>query len=377
MTKSTPTAHVLRTLTGLVAAVALVGCSADAGIESTEAGYFHLARGSQLVAAAGFEVPREFAGLVAPRQSTELAFERAGELAEIRVDEGDTVAAGQVLAELDTRLLQSQKDDLLAQRLDLEAQLELNAANRQRADELLTRGFTADQRIDELETERRSLSARLDRLAAELDANSTRLEQSRLVAPFAGAISRRLADRGAVVSPGTPILTVLEDLGMEARVGVPVRMLDQIEVGKEYPVRIRGQRIPATVLAVGSDVTRATLTVPVRLALPEGHGTVAGDQAYLVVGEAIEEQGFWVPMEALTDGMRGLWNVYVMVPGSGTPSEPLYTLESRDVRVMWADEQRAFVRGAIAAGELLVDGGLHRLVPGQRVRLDTTAEQGG
>jgi hypothetical protein len=79
-----------------------------------------------------------------------------------------------------------------------------------------------------------------------------------------------------------------------------------------------------------------------------------------------------VPLSALTDGLRGLWNIYPLQP----QAEPgLYKLQSRDVQVLHATATDAFVTGALADGERVLSTGLQRLVPGQIVKLaaDTVA----
>ena len=353
----------------LVAAAALVvaACGGDASaVADTETPYRHQVSALTLAAEHGYVIPREFAGLVAPRQNSVLAFEQSGEIDMLAVDEGDPVTAGQLLATLDTRLLRAERDSLSARVRDLEARLDLNAANRRRFDELKTRGFAADQDIDELDADRRSLEAQLAGVQAELQANRTRVDQSQLVAPFDGAVARRLRDEGTVVAAGTAVFEILESAGMEVRAGVPVRLIEELAVGDRARLRVDGREVQGTVLAIGTDVTRATLTVPVRIGLPETLSAVAGDQAWLVIDEPVSDSGFWVPMTALTGGIRGLWNVYVVA----SAEDGGWTIEARDVRVAWADDERAFVRGAVADGERVVAAGLHRLVPGQRVRVE-------
>jgi RND family efflux transporter MFP subunit len=379
MKKSTKTSIRLLAAVATIALVPLFGtvaCSAEGSIDDDGGDYHHLAVGQVLTRQPGYEIFRDFAGLVASRQVSSLAFEQAGELAHILVDEGDRVVAGQLLAELDTRLLQAQRDDLAARRQEIEAQLTLNQLNRQRVENLRGKGFAADQQIDELEAERKSLNAQMSQIAAELAANTTRLDQSVLVAPFDGAISQRLADTGVVVAAGKPLLTVLESRGMEARVGVPVRLLGDLSVGDPVEIRVAGRPVEGRIIALGNDVTRATLTVPIRVALPNDGLWLDGDQAYLRLPELVSESGYWVPMAALTDGMRGLWNVYVMDPLPATQAgKSLYVLKSRDVRVLWADQEKAFINGALATGEWVVAGGLQRLVPGQQVRRSATADR--
>lgn len=335
--------------------------------------YLHRVAALALERAVEFEIEREFAGLVTAAQSTELGFELTGQVETLLVDEGDAVTRGQVLAVQDTRLLEAERDDLNARRQDLEARLELNRLNTRRAAELKEKGFTATQRLDELEAERRSLEAGLDQLAAALSGNRTRIDKATIKAPYAATIARRFVDQGAVVAGGTPVFRLLESAQLEARVGVPVRLLDNLGIGDELPLRVGDAEHFATVIGIGRDVTRATLTVPVRVALGPSVDAVAGDQAYLRLTETVAEAGYWVPLEALTDGLRGLWNVYVLRP-QDRPDH--HRLEARDVRVLHATANEAFIDGALADGERIVATGLQRLVPGQRVRTDDTLVAG-
>ncbi len=356
-------------LAGLIAPALLAGvagCSRpDAAPANQE--YLHRVAALKLERASEFEVEREFAGLVVAAQSTDIGFELPGQVEQLLVDEGDVVARGQALAVQDSRLLTSERNDLSARRGDLEARLKLNRLNTERARELKEKGFTATQRLDELEAERRSLEAGLDQLDAALASNRTRLDKATIKAPYAATIARRFVDQGAVVAGGTPVFRLLESAQLEARVGVPVRLLGSLRLGEELPLRVGEDEQLATVIGISRDVTRATLTVPVRLALSATVDAVAGDQAYLRLVETVDQAGYWVPLEALTDGLRGLWNVYVLRPLEDRGGE---VLEARDVRVLHATAAEAFIDGALTDGERIVATGLHRLVPGQRVRTD-------
>ena len=346
------------------------GCDAESGEQAVIEDYHHLVRAAEVVAAAEFQVEREFAGLVVPRQTTDIGFEQAGQIARILVDDGAKVLAGQLLAELDVQLLDAERDELHARRAEVESRAVLNQANMRRALELQQKGFAAEQRIDELIAEEGTLAANLAQLGATLNANHTRLNKSRLVAPFAGSISRRFIDEGAVLAAGTPVFRMLEDASLEARVGVPVRLLAGLKLGQSVKVSVAGETVTGKVLAIGSDVTRTTLTVPARIGLPPGSQVVSGAQAYLALDERVQESGFWLPLTALTEGIRGLWNVYVLLPET---DGALHRIEIRDVQISYANQHNAFVSGALADGERVVASGLQRLVPGQIVRVETDA----
>ncbi|MEM6576819.1 MAG: efflux RND transporter periplasmic adaptor subunit, partial [Pseudomonadota bacterium] len=264
--------------------------------------------------------------------------------------------------------------ELSAQLEEIVANIELNRLNNKRIVELESKGFASKQRADELATEYDTLKARQAQVEAALTTNQTRIDKSELRAPFDSTVSARFVDAGAVVNAGTPVLRLLESGQAEARVGVPVRMLDSLSVGQDVSLSVAGQATTGQVIALGQNVTRSTLTVPVRVVLAPDAPAVFGDQAYLQLDETIVADGFWVPLEAITEGMRGLWNVYAARPEADGSA---YVIESRDVRVLFAETRRAFVSGALAGDELIIQSGLHRLVPGQRVvRAEATSQLG-
>jgi hypothetical protein len=126
------------------------------------------------------------------------------------------------------------------------------------------------------------------------------------------------------------------------------------------------------VLSIGSEVDVNTRTVPVRIALPADAGVVDGALIDLLLQEQIKHSGFWLPATSVTDGLRGLWNVYTL---QATETPDLYRIETRDVQIDHADSNRVFVSGALNDGEAVIKAGLQRLVPGQIVRYEQAVAQ--
>jgi multidrug efflux pump subunit AcrA (membrane-fusion protein) len=89
-------------------------------------------------------------------------------------------------------------------------------------------------------------------------------------------------------------------------------------------------------------------------------GAIAsGAVVRLTMKRDIDEPGFWVPVKSLSTASRGLWTIYVAEPaGSG------WTVATRPVEMVHTDGDRAFVRGAVEAGERVITDGLQRIVPG-------------
>jgi membrane fusion protein, multidrug efflux system len=325
--------------------------------------YFHRVAAMTMQEQQQYAVARRFSGRISAQQHTDMGFELAGKLADVMVDQGEQVKAGQVLATLDTELLRIERRELDAQLAESRARLKLTEANLKRQRSLRQSGFTSEQRLDELQAEREALLANIARLDAAVASVTSRIGKSTLVAPFEGVISHRFTDQGAVVSAGLAVVRVQQVGIMEVHIGVPVRLLSSLRTGEQKPVEINGVSYMARLLAIGADVHPLSRTVNVRLALPDDALAVNGDLAYLQLEEHVQESGFWIPAAAITDGMRGLWSVYILTAEDGGR----FRLQARDVQVLHATADKVYVQGALSDGESIAAAGLHRLVPGQQV----------
>jgi hypothetical protein len=92
----------------------------------------------------------------------------------------------------------------------------------------------------------------------------------------------------------------------------------------------------------------------------------------LELEETVETDGFWLPSTALTQAERGLWSAFVGEEersSDGSPQTGLFRVARRDLEVLHTESDRVLVRGTLHAGEPVITGGTHRVVPGQVVRL--------
>ena len=366
-----------------------------------------------------YELERTYSGELVARRSSALGFERAGTVVELRVEEGDRVAAGQLLAVLDARSLDSQRQELLAQRAqaqaqaqelqagprpeaiaaaraavaDLQQQLELAERKTERREYLYTEGAIAREDLDQETYNARALRGRLGQAQSQLDellagtrreqiaAQQARVQQleaaiqsldveldkSILRAPFAGRVSQRAVDEGVVVSPGTPVVHLLEQGSLEARIGVPSLVADRLPLGSEQRVQVGERTYVARVTALLPELEANSRTVTAVLALPAEADQRAGETAQLRFRETEAAEGFWLPAAALVPGDRGLWSVYVL--GTPGPVADTYTVARRDVDILHTEGDRLLVRGTLQAGERAIASGTHRLVAGQVVQV--------
>lgn len=354
--------HLLNKFGVLIAVLLIAGCEAN-GEESGDVIYQSVAA-VRVYERSEFAVTREFTGVVVPARSTDIAFEFGGTVEFMLAAEGDRFEEGDLLAQLDTALLEIERRQLQAQLNEARANLRLALANLKRQKSLESDGFASQQRRDELEAARDATKASIAQLLAALDGNEVRLQKAHLYAPFSGVVGERYLEEGASASAGRPVLRALETERMEAHVGVPRSLAGNMKVGQLVSVRVGEAVIEAEVLAVGAELKARSHTATVRIQLPEQQ-FMAGSLVGLELVDSISATGFTVPQSALTASLRGLWRVYVLAPAG----DGLHKVEARDLQLRYSGESVSFVEGGLSDGELVVTQGVHKIVPGQLVRL--------
>lgn len=317
-------------------------------------------------------VTRSFQGQVEPAQTVSLAFQQPGEIETLVVDEGDHVQAGQVIATLDTRILDAERARLEASRRAVLAQVELAELINGRQAELRERGFASQQQLDSARLSLADLEARI----AEIDAGLTRVDvqmsQTQLVAPFDGVIASRFADEGTVASVGQAVVEVLQDSAPIFRVGIDPALADEA-VLQTATITLGGQTYDATFDGFRPDLDRQTRT---RTALFE---LQTDDPVYLQAGTitlapTLQADGYLVPLTALQDGVRGLWTVLALTPDE---QDDTFTVGMEAMVVLHLESGSAYVAGTLSGETLIIADGAHRFVPGERVRvLDDPAGEG-
>ena len=303
-----------------------------------------------------YSVERRFIGQVEARETVSISFELGGRLVELSVAEGTKVEKGEPIARLDTSLLEADRARQIARRDAVRSQLEFAQSQFERANALKTDGFASVEVLDNARSARDALAAQLVEVDAGLDAIEINLEKSVLVAPFSGQIGAQFVDSGSTLGAGQAVVTLVDTVNAEVRVGLP---LDVAETElHSASVEVAEQLYPAPLLSIRPDIDPTTRTRTAIFALESVQTPVFGQTATLRLETTVEEEGVWVPIDALQEGAGGAWTVLVVDDGVIKPST---------VEILHAKEAEAYVRGTFADGALMVHSGAHRVVPGQTV----------
>lgn len=161
-------------------------------------------------------------------------------LAEVRVNVGDVVKRGQVLATFAPDMLQADVAQNRAVVAEAEAALAEATANARRARELQSSGALSDQQISQYETAERTAKARLDAQRAQANVQQLRLRQTEVLAPDNGVISARSATVGAVLPAGQELFRMIRQGRLEWRADVAAADLARLKPGMAASVTPSG-----------------------------------------------------------------------------------------------------------------------------------------
>lgn len=185
-------------------------------------------------------------GSVAAWQEMSLGVELTGiRVAEVLVEVGDRVRAGQPLLRLDARTLQVQARQADASVAQARASLQLARANSERGTTLVKQGLISSSNADELQATLTSAEAQVATAEADRDAARLSLGFATLTAPDAGVISARAVQPGQIVSSGTDLLRLIRQGRLEWRAELTETDLTRVKIGT--PVELAGPGGPTIV----------------------------------------------------------------------------------------------------------------------------------
>ncbi len=276
----------------------------------------------------------------------------SGLVTELLAEEGDRVGAGEGLlriedAEYRYRLQQA------------EAEAVKQRARFERLEKMLSNELVAAEEFE---------SARSDLLAAESSRELAALElaRTRVEAPFAGRVTRRMADSGQMVSSGQELFTLADLSRLLARVHVPSKEFRNLRV--DQPVELvldsNGEHMQGRIELVSPVIDATSGTIKVTVAVtdypPE---TRPGDFAEVRIVTDRHEDVVLVPKAAVFSD-RGERIAFVAYADS--------TADRRLVEIGYQNDERIEILGGIESGELVVVQGQRSLEQGQPLRIHTT-----
>jgi membrane fusion protein, multidrug efflux system len=305
-----------------------------------------------------------FTGQIRAKDQVNLAFRLDGRMIERHAGVGDVIAAGQVVASLDSQNEQNALRSAEASLAAAQAALTQTRLAFGRQQELLKNGWTPRARFDDAQEALRTAEAQVESAEAQVRIARDRLGYTILRADSAGAVTATGADAGEVVKAGQMIVQLAGQGQLDAVFDIPEQLIRT------------GPRDPVVGLAL-SDDPQVRATGYVRQVAPQADSATRTFQVKVGINNPPEDmklgstvtgrlklpapQGVEVPASALTEG-NGRPAVWVV-------DRQTETVSLRPVDVGRYDPTSIVISHGLEKGDLVVTAGVQMLRPGQKVRL--------
>ena len=301
-------------------------------------------------------------GNIAAWQEASIGNEIGGlRLTEVKVDVGNVVERGQVLAIFSSDTVQADLAQARAAVAEAEAMLAEAKANAQRARNLQTKGMMSEQQVNQYLTAELTAQARLEAQRANIEMQQLRLKQTQILAPDYGVISSRSATVGAVLPTGQELFRMIRQGRLEWRAEVTSSELASLKPGmRAWVTSANGIAIKGTVRKVAPTVDAQTRNGLVYVDLPSPGSIKAGmfARGEFEIGGG---RGLTLPQSAvqLRDGFS-----YVLSVGADSKVTETKISVGRRVgdRIEITDGLDALARVVAAGGGFLADGNTVRVV---------------
>ncbi|WP_409522764.1 efflux RND transporter periplasmic adaptor subunit [Nitrincola sp. MINF-07-Sa-05] len=186
---------------------------------------------------------QQFAAEVVSLNHTFLASELAARIEQIQVRPGETVEQGQLLVRLDCRDTQAQQALLQARLRDIDAGLKRAERQAERLQGLQSRQLTDTSSLEDAQTDVERSRAQIEGVRVELALAERQIERCEIHAPFKATVLQQLTGEGQWVSPGTPLLELVQISPAEIEVQLPASLF--LHNGNQWQVEFSATGISA------------------------------------------------------------------------------------------------------------------------------------
>ncbi|MBN1825522.1 MAG: efflux RND transporter periplasmic adaptor subunit [Candidatus Eisenbacteria bacterium] len=304
-------------------------------------------------------------GVLEAIRAVDVIGEMGGELMTLRRDVGDRVARDEILASVDKEVARENLRHAEAALLATEARHEIAANDFERDSTLLAGGDISRAAFESSRMAR--TTARADRMAAratrELAARD--LRKTDVHAPIAGEISRRYADTGAYVSPGTPLFRIVDIDSLRLRLGVS--QTDVARLRPDAAVRVTAEAMgmrsfSGRIRSIAPEADEATRTFSVEVILPNPPDRPLRDGVVVRAELTLDrrESVIAVPRETV---FRRSGGAYLFVEKDGVA-------HGREVRAGPMIDGMIVIDEGLAPGERVIVVGMQNLRDGMPVRIE-------
>jgi RND family efflux transporter MFP subunit len=299
------------------------------------------------IKSSSLNIATPFLGSFTPNREVAIASETSGKVIRVGIQEGSYVGTGSLVAQLDNGVL-------IAQLHSAQANL-TNAKNTLNRYEQAPAGVTQLQ-MDNARTTILTSQAQIEQLTKQIS-------QYTIYTPFAGVITKRNFDLGAVVSPGSSLATLIDIAVLKLEISVPETFITQFKNG--MTMQVKTDVYPNTVFKGTVDLVSSAADVShnytIKILVPNSSQTPlkAGMYAKVTLDNTSLQNAISIPRSALIGSVQQP-QIYVVENGMA---------KLRNIQVGVGNETNVQVTKGLTVNEVVVIGGLVNLSDGAKVEI--------
>ena len=312
-----------------------------------------------------------YTGTVQARHEVDQAFRVGGKILARKVDVGQAVREGEVLAVLDDSDYRLAEDAARQQHVAAAATARQAEADRRRNQELIGDGAVSTSEDEHTQSRAQTARAAADAAARQLELARNRVQYTVLRASRSGVVTAVRAESGQVVAEGQPVVAIANPGEPEVIVDVPEDQLAAFKTARSSAslTSAPDAAFDVALRELAPQAAAQTRTYRARLKPVTPRPLPLGATATLVAQRAGAEQAVAaIPAAAITqaNGKPALW----VIRRDG--SEPVATVHLTGVEMHGYRNDEVLVSG-LPAGALVVTAGVQKMAPGLRVALHGAA----
>jgi len=302
-----------------------------------------------------FEHQLEVQANIKTRQNVLIYPEFAGRLIKLKVEEGQKVKKGTLLAIIEDAGLKDQLDQI-------KLQLDLTKTTFERTKRLWDQKIGSEMMYLEAQTRYKAAKKQVSQIRQQL-------AKTKIYAPFSGVIDQIPARLGSNLIPGvTPVLRIVNLNSMFAESDVPENYLPNITKGSKATVTIPALNLvqKTQVHQTGNFIsaTNRTFRVEARLENPEGI-IKPNLNARLSIIDYYNPEAIMIPLRVIRENANGQPYVFIL---SNPEKDNGYTTEKRMIVLGKSKEEMIEILEGVTIDELIADEGVSLLVSNQKVK---------